>query len=516
MRWRLRLAEYTFAIFHKKGLMNRQADAVSRLDTDGHSEVERDTDIPTYSLYTISSEPALLEQISVEELLREQSDDKFCQGISEQLNAGSAMNFRNNPENGVLERVLPSHTAAVIHRSLQPRLIAMEHRPVCAGHEGGRRMYTSMRRYYYWPRMSLDCYEAVAVCEECAKSRTNLQKSASELQLFPAEKPLEEVAMDMLGPLLRTPRGNINLLVIVDRFTKLVRTVPMGRVTAAEVAKAFVNHWVFVYGPPKSVLTDKGGSFRAKFMLEAHRQPGIESNSTTTYHPKTYGQAERFNRTLLAGLRKYIGDHPTDWDLYTGALTFAYNTHVHTATGFSPFELVLSRPPASLAMEKESERGSRTPKETRAAWLKRLGETIETVRSRLETAQRRTKRNFDERLRRRRKKFRVGDMVVVKLDKESRPAGQAHKLAPKTEGPFRVTFVRTKTVIIRRGDSREEGSTDRVELTSPSHDETSDEGTETRPGEPEYVIDRIVAHRVRPDGQMEFQLRWTGYDEQTW
>ena len=35
-----------------------------------------------------------------------------------------------------------------------------------------------------------------------------------------------------------------------DIFSKLVRTVPLKRITAPEVAKAFVTYWVFVYGPP--------------------------------------------------------------------------------------------------------------------------------------------------------------------------------------------------------------------------------------------------------------------------
>ncbi len=159
-------------------------------------------------------------------------------------------------------------------------------------------MYTSMRRYYYWPRMAVDCYEAVSACAKCAEARANLQKSASELEPFPANRPLEEVATDILGPSLTTPRGNMNLLLLVDRFTKLVRTVLMGKVNAAAIGKAFVNHWVFVYGPPKSVFTDSGPNFRAKFMLEVHRQLGVTSQSTTTYHHRPNGQAERFNRTL--------------------------------------------------------------------------------------------------------------------------------------------------------------------------------------------------------------------------
>jgi hypothetical protein len=72
---------------------------------------------------------------------------------------------------------------------------------------------------------------------------------------FPAKGPLESVAMDILGPLPRTKHGNRFLLVIADPYTKVTRTVPLRKVTALSVARAFVDQWVYVSGPPVSLLT---------------------------------------------------------------------------------------------------------------------------------------------------------------------------------------------------------------------------------------------------------------------
>ena len=69
-------------------------------------------------------------------------------------------------------------------------------------------MYQSLRRNYYWPRMALDCAEIVAQCAKCAMEELTLEKSASPLKLFPATAPLEDVAMDLLGQLWPTLRGN--------------------------------------------------------------------------------------------------------------------------------------------------------------------------------------------------------------------------------------------------------------------------------------------------------------------
>eukprot|EP00171_Calliarthron_tuberculosum_P007048 IDg7048t1 len=80
-----------------------------------------------------------------------------------------------------------------------------------------------------------------------------------------------DIAMDLLGELTPTRRGNKFLLVIVDRFTKLLRTIPLRQITALDIAKAFTTQWAFVYGVPKSFLTENGRQFNAKFLPEVPR-----------------------------------------------------------------------------------------------------------------------------------------------------------------------------------------------------------------------------------------------------
>ncbi|NHV87690.1 hypothetical protein, partial [Escherichia coli] len=56
-------------------------------------------------------------------------------------------------------------------------------------------------------------------------------------------------------------------------------------------------------------------------------------------HPETDGQTERVNQTLEDMLRAYVSDRQIDWDIYLPLMEFAYNSQIHKATGFSPFEL---------------------------------------------------------------------------------------------------------------------------------------------------------------------------------
>ena len=65
------------------------------------------------------------------------------------------------------------------------------------------------------------------------------------MKLFQAAAPLDFVAMDLLGTLVKSTTGCKDILLITDRFTKLARAVPLKSKKAPYVADAFIEHWVY-------------------------------------------------------------------------------------------------------------------------------------------------------------------------------------------------------------------------------------------------------------------------------
>lgn len=78
------------------------------------------------------------------------------------------------------------------------------------------------------------------------------------MSLFRAKEQFEMAAIDILYELTLYKRCNRYVLVMNDRYTKVVRTVPFKRITSGEIAKEFFNNWVFVYRPPKKLLCYNG------------------------------------------------------------------------------------------------------------------------------------------------------------------------------------------------------------------------------------------------------------------
>ena len=118
----------------------------------------------------------------------------------------------------------------------------------------------------------------------------------------------------------------------------------------------------------------------------------MDNQYTTIYHSQTNGQVERYNRTLEAAIKSYLDDYPTNWDLYTPTLTYAYNCQPHTSTSLKPFKLLLSRPPPALALQERNKAliPVKTAHDKRHQWLsKKLAE----ARSQLDKALARYKRD---------------------------------------------------------------------------------------------------------------------------
>ena len=494
MRWRLRLSEFDFEIQYKKGLKNTQADALSRLKTFSETISPIDDEIPCFTTdpcvslaepaddeepstsdildeYEFSdklllasegiAEPALT-PITHSEILLEQQRDALCTEIRSKMEQGDVnqRSFMVDDE-GILLRTASGGHQIVVPTSLQPRVLRIAHYSKISGHPGGRRLYQYLRRNFYWPSMAVDCYAVSKNCVQCARNRVRLRQHQKELRLFPASSPLEFVAIDLLGELIKTPRGNRFLLVISDRFSKLVRTVPMKTITAEAVAKAFVTHWVMAYGPPVWLLSDNGKQFTSRFFQHVCRILGVENLFTTTYHPQTNGQVERYNRTLLSAIRTYVSDHPKDWDLFTDVITYSYNTQVHRVTSCTPFELVLSRPPSSLVLAPEPGGTiGEAPKSYLQRWKVWLHNLVSSARQSISKEQKRYQRNFNARVRPISQDLAPGSHVFVRKEHHGRDGH--HKLSPVAEGPYRVVSLDKDTVVLRIGRSEERISRDRV------------------------------------------------------
>jgi transposase InsO family protein len=154
---------------------------------------------------------------------------------------------------------------------------------------------------------------------------------------------MERVAMDILGPLPLSRKGNKYVLVISDLFTKWTESVALPNQEAKTVAEAFVNNFVCKFGVPLQLFTDQGSNFESRLLAEICAILGIEKTHTTSMRPQANGFVERFIKTLTSMLSAYCQNNQSDWDSSLPLVMLAYRSTPQSTTNVSPNKMVFGK-----------------------------------------------------------------------------------------------------------------------------------------------------------------------------
>ena len=191
--------------------------------------------------------------------------------------------------------------------------------------------------------MTKEIKEYVKNCEICAKRKALGSSKAPLRPIPPPDHVWPTMAMDIVGPLATSSKGNCYILVMGEYLTRYTITAPMPDQTAETIARTFIEKIVLQYSVPKKVITDQGPNFLSQLMDELYDQLGIERLRTTAYRPCCDEMIERFNRMIGDMIASYVTKQPEKWDTFLPYATFAYNTAVHASTGYTPFYLMYGR-----------------------------------------------------------------------------------------------------------------------------------------------------------------------------
>ncbi|KAJ0482269.1 putative nucleotidyltransferase, Ribonuclease H [Helianthus annuus] len=303
-------------------------------------------------------------------------------------------------------------------------------------HPGSDKMYQDLKNYYWWPRMKGDVAVYVSKCLTCAKVKAEYQKPSGLLQQPEIPKwKWEQISMDFVTKLQRTPRGHDTIWVIVDRLTKSAHFLPIReKDNTSKLAEIYMREIVSRHGVPLSIISDRDGRFVSRIWQSFQEAFGSKSNMSTAFHPQTDGQSERTIQTLEDMLRACVMDLGGSWGMHLPLVEFSYNNSYHTSIGAAPFEALYGRKCRSPLCW--SDAGDR-----QLVGLEVVQETtdkIARIRDRISTAHDRQKAYADRS--RKPQEFEVGDMVLLKVSPWKGVArfGKRGKLNPRYIGPFRI------------------------------------------------------------------------------
>jgi hypothetical protein len=178
----------------------------------------------------------------------------------------------------------------------------------------------------------------VRSCDVCQRVKPN-PHSQAPLQSLPVPSDCwRSVGMDFFFGMPRTTAGHNDVLVFVDRLSKMVHLASVSDTcTRSDCARIFVDEVLRLHGLPDSIVSDRDPRFTSDFWASLFRILGTNLDMSTTDHPETDGQTKCANRVVEDILRSYCAEHPDSWCETLPRVEFTMNNAVHASTGMSPF-----------------------------------------------------------------------------------------------------------------------------------------------------------------------------------
>ncbi|GJS67266.1 putative reverse transcriptase domain-containing protein [Tanacetum coccineum] len=286
------------------------------------------------------------------------------------------------------------------------------HKSKYSVHPGWDKMYQDMKKLYWWPNMKADITTYVSKCLTCARVKAEHQRPSGLLvQPKIPQWKWDNITMDFVTKLPKSPQGHDTIWVIVDRLTKSAIFTPMRETDSTEkLARLYIKEVVARHGIPVSIICDRDPRFASHFWRSLQKALGTSLDMSTAYHPETDGQSERTIQTLEDMLRACVIDFGNGWINHLPLVEFSYNNSYHASIKAAPFEALYGRKCRSPVCWAEVGEAQLTGPDL----IQETTEKIIQIKQRIQAARDRQKSYAD--LKRKPMEFQVGDRVMLKVN----------------------------------------------------------------------------------------------------
>jgi hypothetical protein len=230
-------------------------------------------------------------------------------------------------------------------QDLKKKILDEAHLSKFTIHPRSTKRYRDLRENFWWSNMKGEIAKYVARCDTCQRIKASHLKTAGQMQ--PLSIPTwkwDDISMDFIVGLPLTPRKDDSIWVIVDRLTKTAHFIPVHSTYSAEChAEIYIDLVVRLHGFPKTILSDRGTQFVARFWAQVRESLGTKLIHSSSYHPLTDGQTERVNQVVEDMLRACVIHFDKSWDKCLALTEFAYNNSYQASLKMAPFEALYGR-----------------------------------------------------------------------------------------------------------------------------------------------------------------------------
>jgi hypothetical protein len=233
--------------------------------------------------------------------------------LRQRMGSGEAQCFRQDAD-----RVLWFKDRLVVLKDFELRRKIMDeaHCSWYSIHPGTNKMHQNLKKNFWWTRMKREIAKYVSECETCRRIKTDHLRPTRNLQPLSIPKwKWENICMDFIVGFPHTSRGYNSIWVIVDRLTKSTHFILVAMTfRVRQYVELYISHIVCYHDIPKTIISDRGSIFVARFWEQLHECLGTHLIRSSAYHLQTDGQTERVNQIIEDMLHACVLTDGPKWD----------------------------------------------------------------------------------------------------------------------------------------------------------------------------------------------------------
>ena len=191
-----------------------------------------------------------------------------------------------------------------------------------------------------------------------------------------------------------------------------------------------LHHIYKQFGLPNSIISNQDPWFTAKSFQELLKLLGIKSKLTTAYWPQSDGTMECFNQEIKVYIGIYCSSNPNTWHKSISTIEFTHNSQWHSDQQRTPFKLIMGTSPLAVPTTFKHTKFPSVEEQIQQL-MKDQEEAIATHELAWWWMAKWHKNKFFG--------FKLDQLVW--LDTRNLKTKYHKKMAPKHEGPFRISKV---------------------------------------------------------------------------
>jgi hypothetical protein len=182
-------------------------------------------------------------------------------------------------------------------------------------------------------------------CDICQKnSDINEDRVATTPFVNSGTEPFELIQLDHIGPLKEDAHGNNYILVMIDCFSRWVELYPVRSTEGLDTAICMIDY-MSRYGPPMTIVTDKGSPFISQIFNSVCEIGRIMITHPRAGSKQEVGIAERCNREVRRHLNNLMNEQylKDTWTIACRWTQRIINNSYHKTIGHSPAQLIMGK-----------------------------------------------------------------------------------------------------------------------------------------------------------------------------